>query len=121
MADSDAPGSPSVGQYLKYAPLLTVTLVGLFAQFNYLPNHDTSWLLEVARRLAAGATLYSADIVEINPPLIIHLAAPGRRPDRPVAVALGALAARHPRRQGRRLTVPTPGAACLGLRLPARL
>jgi hypothetical protein len=58
MADSDAPGSPSVG---------------LFAQFNYLPNHDTSWLLEVARRLAAGATLYSADIVEINPPLIIQL------------------------------------------------
>jgi hypothetical protein len=62
-----------VGWYLKYAPLLTVTFVGLFAQFNYLPNHDTSWLLEVARRLAHGATLYSADIVEINPPLIFQL------------------------------------------------
>jgi hypothetical protein len=73
MTDSDAPKPPTVGRYLKYAPLLTVTLVGLFAQFNYLPNHDTSWLLEVARRLAAGDTLYSADIVEINPPLIIQL------------------------------------------------
>jgi hypothetical protein len=68
---TSAPAGPL--RYLKYTPLLTVTLVGLYAQFQYLPNHDTSWLLHVSQRLAEGAALYSTDIVEINPPLIVQL------------------------------------------------
>ncbi|MEQ1911796.1 MAG: hypothetical protein ABMA15_23460, partial [Vicinamibacterales bacterium] len=37
------------------------------------PEGDVAWLLTVARRLDAGAVLYSRDLVEFNPPLAIQL------------------------------------------------
>jgi uncharacterized membrane protein len=54
-------------------PALLVVLAGALCQAAYPPNDDATWLMSVARRLAEGGTLYSADIVEINPPLIIWM------------------------------------------------
>lgn len=54
-------------------PALLVVLAGALCQAVYPPNDDATWLMSVARRLAEGGTLYSADIVEINPPLIVWM------------------------------------------------
>lgn len=66
--------SVASGRWLV-APALLVVLAGIVAQFFYLPNDDATWLMVVVRRLALGGTLYSADLVEINPPLIVWLTA----------------------------------------------
>ena len=47
--------------------------IGFAAQFFIWPEGDVAWLLTVARRLDAGAVLYSRDLVEFNPPLAIQL------------------------------------------------
>ena len=54
-------------------PAAAAVVIGVAAQFAYLPNDDATWLIAVARRLLHGGSLYSADLVEINPPLIIWL------------------------------------------------
>jgi hypothetical protein len=54
-------------------PAALAVVIGVAAQFAYLPNDDATWLIAVARRLLHGGSLYSADLVEINPPLIIWL------------------------------------------------
>lgn len=41
----------------------------------YPVNHDSAWMLHVARRWLEGARLY-VDVVEVNPPLIIMLLTP---------------------------------------------
>jgi len=51
-----------------------LTLMGLGCEFLIWPDWDAAWLLAIARRMRAGATLYSDDLVEINPPTIIELA-----------------------------------------------
>jgi hypothetical protein len=50
------------------AALLTV--MGLGCEFLIWPDWDAAWLLAIARRMRAGATPYSDDLVEINPPTI---------------------------------------------------
>lgn len=52
---------------------MLAALIGLAAQFFIWPEGDVAWLLTVARRLDAGAVLYSRDLVEFNPPLGIEL------------------------------------------------
>lgn len=54
-------------------PAVLVALAGIVAQIAYPPNDDAAWLMTVARRMTEGAALYSADLVEINPPLIIWM------------------------------------------------
>lgn len=56
-----------------------VALVGVALQFFLLPNDDATWLIAVVRRLSAGGSLYSKDLVEINPPLIIWMTAVAMR------------------------------------------
>lgn len=56
-----------------WLPAAVVTLGAIVAQRFYLPNDDATWLMSVARRMMEGGTLYSADLVEINPPLIIWM------------------------------------------------
>ena len=51
-----------------------VTLLGLGCEFLIWPDWDAAWLLAIARRMRAGATLYSNDLVEINPQTIIDFA-----------------------------------------------
>ena len=51
-----------------------LTLMGLGCEFLIWPDWDAAWLLAIARRMRAGATLYSDDLVEINPPTIIEFA-----------------------------------------------
>ena len=47
-----------------------------YAQINFdLPNHDISWLLIAAGRLADGGN-YAADFFEVNPPLILLIYMP---------------------------------------------
>ena len=48
-------------------------LVGVFCEFRVMPDADVTWLLTVARQMSHGARLYSRDIVEINPPLVMYL------------------------------------------------
>lgn len=50
-----------------------VWLLALFAQFLYLPDIDTTWLMTVGSRLLDGARLYSSDIVEVNTPPIMQI------------------------------------------------
>lgn len=57
-------------------------LVGLAGEWRVHPDADVAWLLTVGHQVSAGATPYSSAIVEINPPLVIHLSA--------LAVAAGA-------------------------------
>jgi hypothetical protein len=54
-------------------PSVAIVALGVAAQFAYPPNDDATWLMAVARRLLDGGTLYSADLVEINPPLIFWI------------------------------------------------
>ena len=54
-------------------PVALTALIGLVAQFFIWPEGDVAWLLTVARRIEAGAVLYSRDLVEFNPPLAIQL------------------------------------------------
>lgn len=48
-------------------------VVGAVSEFRIWPDADVAWLLTVARMMADGARPYSRDIVEINPPLVMHL------------------------------------------------
>ena len=54
-------------------PVALTAVIGFAAQFFIWPEGDVAWLLTVARRLDAGAVLYSRDLVEFNPPLAIQL------------------------------------------------
>lgn len=51
--------------------LLVGALVG---EFQVWPDWDATWLLAIARRLHDGATLYSRDLIEVNPPMVVDLA-----------------------------------------------
>lgn len=53
---------------------LLLFVLGAWAVFAFPAHHDTAWLLHVARRVLGGGRLYH-DVVEINPPLIIWIAA----------------------------------------------
>ena len=57
-------------------PLVPVALtiaIGVAAQFFTWVEADVAWLLTVARRMNDGAQLYSRDLVEFNPPLVMQL------------------------------------------------
>ena len=54
-------------------PVALTAAIGFAAQFFIWPEGDVAWLLTVARRIDAGAVLYSRDLVEFNPPLAIQL------------------------------------------------
>ncbi len=57
-------------------PLLPIALalaIGVIAQFFTWVEADVAWLLTVARRMNAGSELYSRDLVEFNPPLVMQL------------------------------------------------
>ena len=61
-------------------PLLSIGLlpavlliVGAVSEFRVWPDADVAWLLTVARKMTDGARPYTRDIVEINPPLVMHL------------------------------------------------
>jgi hypothetical protein len=54
-------------------PACVVAVIGIVAEFATWPEADVTWLLTVARKMAAGATLYSDDLVEVNPPLVMEL------------------------------------------------
>ena len=54
-------------------PVALTAVIGFAAQFFIWPEGDVAWLLTVARRIDAGAVLYSRDLVEFNPPLAIQL------------------------------------------------
>ena len=74
--ESGAPNARPRGWFARIGwglPAAAVVVIGIAAQFAYLPNDDATWLIAVARRLLRGGSLYSADLVEINPPLIIWL------------------------------------------------
>jgi hypothetical protein len=55
---------------------LLVAAAGIVSQFFYMPHHDMAWLLYAAERVMAGDTLYQS-LIEVNPPLIVHLSAIG--------------------------------------------
>lgn len=58
--------------WMAVGAAVLVTLLGLSSEFLIWPDWDAAWLLAVARSMRAGATLYSNDLVEINPPTIIE-------------------------------------------------
>jgi hypothetical protein len=60
----------SRGVFLATTGLLIV--LGLAAEFRSYPGADTGFLLDEAARVLGGARLY-ADLVEMNPPLIVGL------------------------------------------------
>ena len=69
------PSEASSGQVrMAVGAAVLLTLMGLGCEFLIWPDWDAAWLLAIARRMRAGATLYSDDLVEINPPTIIELA-----------------------------------------------
>lgn len=54
---------------------IAALMVGaLVCEFLVWPDWDAAWLLAIARRIRAGATLYSNDLVEVNPPTIVDVA-----------------------------------------------
>jgi len=60
------------------APLLALAIVagaGVVVQSLQPINHDVGWLLIAAGRLIDGAGVYSQDVIETNPPLILYLLA----------------------------------------------
>lgn len=54
-------------------PVALVVAIGAIAQFFIWVEADVAWLLTVARRMNDGAVLYSRDLVEFNPPLVMQL------------------------------------------------
>jgi hypothetical protein len=69
--------SPDVGSVRTRTAVgaaVLVTALGLVCEFLIWPDWDAAWLLTIARRMREGATLYSEDLIEINPPTIIECA-----------------------------------------------
>jgi len=61
------------GAGLPLLPVALVIAIGVIAQFFTWVEADVAWLLTVARRMNAGSELYSRDLVEFNPPLVMQL------------------------------------------------
>lgn len=53
---------------------LALLLAALVFEFLIWPDWDATWLIAIARKIRAGATLYSADLIEVNPPTIVEVA-----------------------------------------------
>jgi hypothetical protein len=69
------PSEAGSGQtWIAVSAAVLLTLVGLGCEFLIWPDWDAAWLLAIARQMREGATLYSNDLVEINPPTIIECA-----------------------------------------------
>lgn len=58
---------------VRTMPAVLVALIGIVCEFWIWPEADVAWLLSAARSVSAGAKLYSSDLIEINPPVIMQL------------------------------------------------
>lgn len=67
--------SGSRRSYAAALAAITVLMAGaLVCEFLVWPDWDAAWLLTIARRIRSGATLYSNDLIEVNPPMIVDVA-----------------------------------------------
>ena len=67
--DAEAPRS---SRGIPGWPVVLIIAIGFVAQFFTWLEGDVAWLLTVARRMNAGSVLYSRDLVEFNPPLVMQ-------------------------------------------------
>lgn len=54
--------------------IVVLALAALAGEFLVWPDWDTTWLIAAARMMGDGATLYSADLIEVNPPTVLEFA-----------------------------------------------
>lgn len=59
---------------LALAAVVGLAGVSLACEFLIWPDWDATWLLAAARMIRGGATPYSQDLIEVNPPTIIEIA-----------------------------------------------
>jgi len=64
---------PSVRAQGVWAAVLLATF-SLVGEFLIWPDWDATWFLMIARQIQAGATVYSNELIEINPPTMIEFA-----------------------------------------------
>ena len=56
--------------------MLAIFALGIALRWSSLIHHDVAWSLYLTTQYLNGATLY-VDLIEVNPPLIYWLMAPG--------------------------------------------